>query len=105
MDHGFLIERHKLNRSALQGMIGIDGYSEDAIRAVLDAHGTGGLHEWLSIDTEKADAEGREAVGSDARRSDLIDALQYWGSVSGKMLCEWGMTKEEAPDESKEYEV
>lgn len=32
---------------------------------------------------------------------DLIDALQYWGSVSGKMLREWGM--KEVTDDAKEY--
>lgn len=105
VNHGYLIERHKLSRSTLQGMIGIEGYSEDAIRAVLDTHGNGGLHEWLSVDTQKADAEGRNMIGADSRRSDLIDALQYWGSVSGKMLLEWGMSKDEITDPAKEYEV
>lgn len=99
-----LIERHKLSRAALNSMIGVDGYSEDAIRAVLDQHGTGGLHEWLQIDTERATAEGRDTA-TDVNRSDLIDALQYWGSVSGKTLREWGMTEEEVQDEAKEYEV
>lgn len=101
----FLIERHKLSRSVLSAMIGVEGYKEEAIRAVLDEHGTGGLREWLSVDTEKAHAEGREHGVQDLLDSDLIDALQYWGSVSGKMLREWGMTEEEVPDESKEYEV
>lgn len=105
VNDGFLIERHKLTRGALSAMIGVDGYSEDAIRAVLDAHGTGGLHEWLTVDMEKATAEGRDSLASDARRSETIDALQYWGSVSGKMLREWGMSALEVPDEAREYEV
>ena len=42
-------------------MIGVERYSDAAIRAVLDEYGAGGLHEWLWIDTEKADAEGRDA--------------------------------------------
>lgn len=98
-----LIERHKLSRAALSALIGVDGYSEDAIRSVLDKHGSGGLREWLNIDTTRADAEGAES-GSE-QKSDLIDALQYWGSVSGKMLREWGMGPEEVQDEAKEYEV
>lgn len=102
---GFLIERHKLTRSALNALIGIEGYSEDAIRAVLDAHGTGGLHEWLAVDSQKAQAEGRDTLSADQKRSELIDALQYWGCVSGKMLLEWGMDKAEVPDPAKEYEV
>jgi hypothetical protein len=84
-------------------MIGIDGYSESAIRAVLSEHGAGGLHQWLSIDTEKASAEGRDSLASAARTADLIDALQYWGCVSGKMLRDWGM--KDVQDDTKEYEV
>ena len=100
VDDGFLIERHRLSRGALSAMIGVDGYNEDAIRAALDAHGEGGLREWLSIDVEKDSAENRgsvNALGGD----ELIDALQYWGSVSGKMLREWGM--EGITDDAKEY--
>lgn len=102
VDDAYLIERHRLSRADLSAMIGVDGYNEDAIRSVLDLHGDGGLKEWLSIDVQKDQAEGRTpAIGS--TNTDLIDALQYWGSVSGKTLREWGM--EDVEDESKEYEV
>ena len=102
---GYLIERHKLSRGDLNAMIGVDGYDEQAIRRVLDEHGQGGLHEWLTVDLEQASAEGRDTAAAHGKQSDLIDALQYWGSVSGKMLREWGMDEAEVPDESKEYEV
>ncbi len=98
-----LIERHKLSRSDLNALRGVEGYDEEAIKRVLDQHGEGGLREWLSIDTEKASAEGRDT--SSINQSDLIDALQFWGSVSGSMLRDWGMTEEEVPDTAKEYEV
>lgn len=100
----YLFEHHSLTRGALSGMIGVEGYSEDAIRAVLDEHGTGGLRDWMSIAVEKATAEGRDQVGNTSQ-PDVIDALQYWGSVSGKMLREWGMSPEEVEDDVKEYEV
>lgn len=99
-----LIERHKLTREALNQLIGVEGYSEAAIRKVLDLYGTGGLHNWLTVDAEKATAEGRNNVAATIT-NDLIDALQYWGSVSGKMLREWGMPAEQVPDEAKEYQV
>lgn len=99
----YLIERHKFSRGDLSALIGLDGYDEEAIRKVLDEYGNGGLREWLMIDTAKATAEGRNTVA--VAQNDLIDALQYWGSVSGKMLREWGMSEEEVPDEAKEYEV
>jgi hypothetical protein len=99
VDDAYLFERHRLSRADLTAMIGVEGYSEDAIRAALDQHGTGGLREWLSVDTAKDTAEGRDMETD----SELMDALQYWGSVSGKMLREWGM--KDITDDAKEYEV
>jgi len=98
----YLIERHRLSRGELSAMIGVDGYSEDAIRAVLDSHGTGGLREWLTVDEAKANAENRD-TGMGADSADLIDALQCWDTVSGKMLREWGM--KDTTDDAKEYPV
>lgn len=98
----YLFERHRLSRGDLSALIGVDGYSEDAIRAALDEHGQGGLHEWLMIDNAKATAENRNTT-INAANNDLIDALQYWGSVSGKMLREWGMKG--ITDDAKEYPV
>lgn len=106
VDDGYMIEHIPLSRRALTEMIGVDGYDEKAIRDVLDQHGRGGLHNWLSADTAKAAAEGRvdprtSGVGDGDTR---IDALQFWGSVSGKMLREWGLTKAQIPDEAREYD-
>ena len=102
---GYLIERHKLSRSDLNELMDVDGYSNDAIKAVLDEHGKNGLHEWTNVDNQRAQAEGRDSLAANQNYSDLIDALQYWGCVSGKHLRDWGMSKEEVPDESKEYEI
>lgn len=99
-----LIERHRLTRSDLTALIGVDGYNETAIRQVLDLYGTGGLNNWLTIDSEKAIVEGRNDI-SQHTESGLIDALQYWGSVSGKLLREWGMDAAQVPDEAKEYQI
>ena len=104
VDDAPLIERHKMTREALNELIGVEGYSEAAIRKVLDMYGTGGLHDWLTVDAEKATAEGRNNVTA-TRSNGLIDALQFWGSVSGKMLREWGMDATQVPDEAKEYQV
>lgn len=104
VNDGYLIERHRLSAQSLNEFIGVEGYSEDAIRQVIDAYGTGGLHEWLMVDSTRAVAEGRTS-GDLTIGSDLIDALQYWGSVTGKLLREWGMTEDEVPDETKVYAV
>jgi hypothetical protein len=101
---GFLIERHRLSPSALSDMIGVEGYNEDAIRQVLDQYAQNGLREWLQVDMDRLAAENR-MYSSMQNQSDLIDALQYWGQVTGKLLREWGMTPEQVPDEAKVYDV
>lgn len=101
---GPLIERHRLTREDLVQMIGVEGYSEDAIRTVLDEHGTTGLHEWLSIDSQRDAAEGKEQTAL-STNTELIDALQFWGSASGKMLLDWGMDAALVEDDAKEYQI
>lgn len=103
VNDGFLIERHRLAPQALSSLMGVDGYSDDAIRQVLDEHGIGGLHNWLAVDSERAQAEGRTSTYDYS--SDLIDALQYWGQATGKLLREWGMSAEEVEDEAKVYDI
>lgn len=103
-DDAFLIERHKLPPQELSDLRDAPGYNRQAIEEVLAAVGQGGLHEWLSIDVEKPQAEGRQ-LGASTQQSDLIDALQYWGSVSGQMLRDWGMPPEQVPDVAKYYQV
>jgi hypothetical protein len=104
IDEGPMIRKHRLSRDKLSAMIGVQGYSETAIRAVLEMYGSSGLSDWLSIDSQKATAEGKDTLGA-TQQTSLIDALQFWGSASGKMLREWGMTPEQVPDAAKEYEI
>ena len=105
IDDGFLIERHKLQRADLVALLDVEGYSNPAIRQVLDEYGKGGLRDWIYVDISKAAAEGKSTIGAAQNPSELIDALQYWGNIQGKLLREWGMTEEEVPDELAEYPV
>ena len=104
-DDGDFIERHRLSRSDLNAMIGVEGYSDKAIRAVLDEHGKGGLHEWLWVDAQKASAEGKHLSGVMQNPDGLIDAVQYWGSVQGKLLIEWGIEEGMVEDPLLDYPV
>jgi hypothetical protein len=104
VDDGYLIERHRLSRADLVALRGVEGYSTSAINAVLDEYGKGGLYEWLSADSEKRDAEGKPPAMSE-NPSELIDALQFWGSVQGKMLIDWGVSEEEVEDPLAEYHI
>lgn len=100
---GYIIERHRLRRNALQEMKGVPGYSDTAIDQVLQEYGIGGLRNWLTNDQVRAELEGRpnEWFGQD----ETIDALEYSGRAMGKLLRDWGMTAEQVPDPNAEYEV
>jgi len=88
IQEGDFIERHRLSRQALHDLIGVEGYSEEAIRSVLSSYEMGELKFWLANDQERQQLENKSI---EAGRSELIDALQFWGSVSGDKLIEWGM--------------
>lgn len=102
---GYLIERHRMSRLDLEQLIDVEGYDSKAIRGALSDYGKNGLHDWLRHDWDQANAEGKHLIGLTTGPDPEIDALQYWGSVSGESLIEWGMTEEEIPDPTKEYAV
>lgn len=103
LQDGYLIQRHRLTRRDLNDLIGVSGYSEEAIRAVLREYGQGGLRNWLAVDQERAVAESRDHERDDPAVT--IEALEYSGSAQGKMLLEWGMDATEIPDPDLDYEI
>jgi hypothetical protein len=101
---GYCIEHHSLTIEALNEMKGVEGYDDASIDMVIEDYGRGGLREWLSIDAEMAaHKENHSTVNNSPEK--LIDALQYWGSVNGQMLRDWGMTEQQVPDTKKMYWV
>ena len=101
INDGYLIERHRLSREALQAMMGVEGYDDDAIKTVLTDFEGGGLNDWLWVDAARTTAEGKDA--DDYQTTDLIDALQLWDSVPGSLLIEWGIPEAEIDDPFKSY--
>jgi hypothetical protein len=102
IEGGYLIERHRMQRQDLGDLIGVDGYNEAAIRAVLDTYGRGGLSNWLAVDS----AEQRiinPGVPLNNTPEPFIEALEFWGGIQGKMLLEWGMTPDQIPDADIDY--
>lgn len=98
------VHRMRLSRSALNDLIGVPGYSDSAIRAVLERWDRSTLSATWSIDLQKAAAEGRDTTTATASTG-LVDALRYWGSVSGQMLIDWGVPRDQIADPTKEYEA
>jgi hypothetical protein len=105
VDDGYLIEKHRMQRQDLQDLIGVDGYNDDEIKAVLEDYGRGGLREWLTNDVAQASAEGKATTSVGLNPDGLIDAIEFWGSVQGQALLDWGMKEKDIDDPTKEYHV
>lgn len=101
VNDGYLIQRHRLTRASLQAMRGTPGYSDNDIDQVLERFGDTGFRQWLMGDQERDRLEGKPHARLYTK--EVIEALEYWGSVSGKMLIDWGM-KDKKIDRYKEYE-
>lgn len=101
LSDGYTIEHHKLSDADLSDLIGVPGYDEDAVRAVLEE---GSNSEWLwSAEYVKSDLENKHNIWrSDSNK---YDALEFWGRVSGKLLREWGLDETEVPDTAKMYDA
>lgn len=99
-----VIERTRLTRTDLNDLLDLPGYNKDAILAVLDEYGRGGLNEdWDTTDSERSVMESRE--DPTMNRSGMITCLAYTGSVQGRMLLEYGMKAEQIPDPLRDYYV
>lgn len=107
IQYGNLIDRHKLTREHLQELKGAPGYSDRAINAVLEQYGDKGYSSRIYTETERAILELRRHEDFD--QEGTIEALNFWGSCSGKMLIEWQMQEQSEfdieIDPYKEYQV
>lgn len=103
INDGYLFQHHPMTRSMLSDLIGVPGYDEQAIRALLSDNGT--YASWIAETvTPQKDTEERK-FGAVRRPTDMYDALEFWGKISGSMLREWGLSPEEVPDEAQEYDA
>lgn len=96
---GYLIHRHQMTRADIEVLRNTPSFDQKAIDEVLRLYGRSGLRELVQSDTERNLLEGRNntLIGTE-----LIESVEFWGSVSGYMLKEWGMTDVE---DYREYEV
>jgi len=103
INDGDVIEIHELSKQSLANLIGVPGYSEEELRAVLSEYEKGSLSsKWFTIDDETAVKQVTKeknytsnttppTQNSTDTASDTIFAQEFWGTVSGKMLIEWGI--------------
>lgn len=99
-----VIERTRLTRADLNDLLDLPGYNTEAIRAVLDLYGRGGLNDDIDVtDAERAAQESRE--NPTMNYSGLINCLEYTGNIQGRMLVEQGMDPAQVPDPLRDYFV
>lgn len=109
-DEGYLFDRIKMTPRDLQELIGVPGYREDEIRKVLSEYGEGIItSNWTDLqvdrDLESIKTDEETSVNTSVSDSEKIDVLNFWGTVQGKMLREWGMSESEVPDEEFFYDI
>lgn len=100
---GWMIERMKLRRKTLYDLIGLPGYDESVIRAIIDEYGDSGYRLPISNEAERNRLEGRhhDHFSNDA----TMDTINFWGSVRGEWLLEWGVPERMIPDKHDDYEA
>lgn len=98
-----VIERVRFRRADLNAVLGLPGYNEDAVRAVLTDYANG-LHENFDpTDSERAVNENRE--NPHLNRTGVIDGLEFNGNIQGRMLLDWGMPTDAIDDPDRDYFV
>jgi len=102
INDGYLFELHNLSRTALADLIGVPGYDDQSIRMALEA---GPGQSWVTDVTRTEREEEERKFNTELRPTDMFDALEFWGKVSGKHLREWGISAEDAPDDAREYDA
>ena len=97
---GNIVELMHMTRAALYNCIGLPNFDDDKIREVLQAYPTG-YKVYTQITTQRQQLERNTLMNINA--NDLIDTFDFWGSIPGNMLKDWGMKDIEDVDAS--YEV
>lgn len=101
---GFMIEHSTYAYQDLYELIGVPGFNEEAIRAVLAECGRGGLSNWLGFITDGEDEKVDPVPRELKRRTFNIDCLEFHGPVRGSDLLDWGIDASEIDDPDATYE-
>lgn len=102
INDGNIIEIHELTKSALAKLIGVPSYSEEELRAVLTKFEKGDLKaKWFNIDDEtlvkQVEKEKNLLTQTHPTTQNTLDnreetilAQEFYGTVPGNLLIEWG---------------
>lgn len=112
IQHGNMIDRYFFTREDIQSLRGVPGYADGALDQILELYGSKGYRSRAMNDTERAYLEQRPNEQYDPEGD--IEALNFWGTVSGSMLMEWGfnyrtdleqMGLTDYPEPHREYQI
>ena len=105
IDNGYLFDVITITPRQLHGLIGVEGFKEDEIRAVLKEFDDGELKgDWLDLSSESLEGLGQD-IDDENAKAETIYGLELWDEASGEDLLEWGMTEEDIPDPANHYPV
>lgn len=96
VNDSYLIQRHFLNMRSLEAMRDTPGVNNDELETVISRFGMSGYRTWIQGDSEQ-----RVLAGKPFRypiTSGQIETVEFWGSVPGAMLLEWGIEDDIDPD-------
>ena len=100
---GDLIEYMRMSRKDFGNCIGLNNFNSDYIKQVLrdTSYGRGTISQ-LPTDYERNTVEGRYGQTDTSKR---IGVINYWGSVPGRILLDWGMDQSQVPDADLDYDI
>ena len=108
LDDDCLCQKVSFSRAELCGLKKTPGYNEDNIDKALISYGRSGhLEDETSSDTEsnRYKESDKEQIGYIT--AGVVEGYEYWGTVPGILLKEWGMKKVEelGVEDTEEYAI
>lgn len=100
VDAGYLFDVIIQNPKKLYALIGVDGFNEEEIRAVLNEFTTHSLkNDWLGLSEEAKEGLGEEKTDMNSKEENIY-CLELWDEIPGSLLNDWGL---EVPDPDDQY--
>ena len=100
VNDNYIFQRQRFTRAGLMEFSGVSGTDEEALATILDRYGRNGYSNYMMGDSERRDLDGKPYHMP--INSGMIEVEEFWGSVRGAWLKEWGMKGVET---NQEYEV
>lgn len=100
-DDGDMIEYHEWTKDDIYNLIGVSGFDEEKIRAALNDYERGFTESGRDfLRSERSRSRGESST---VFEDETIGGIEFWGSIKGSMLADWGMDAIE--DEDKPYDA